>query len=109
MRECVMLMIMCYYIVGILCNHYNVLVYYSLITDYERRTSAIVDYEITDNGIVFETMNSKYLVKDLKRLWYIDELKEFDDYKKSKCYKEFFDAINEQELKVMNDLMNGKM
>lgn len=108
MREWGMLMRMCYYNVGILGNPYNVSVYYSLITNYEHRTSAIVDYEITDNGIVFETMNSKYLVKDLKRLWYIDELKEFDDYKKSKYYKEFFDAINEQEIKVMNDLIAGK-
>lgn len=108
MRDFAYIMRMCYYNVGLLGNPYNISVYYSLITDYEHRTSAIIDYKITDGGILFETMNSKYLVKDLKKLCYIDELKEFDDYKKSKYYKEFFDAINEQETKVMNDLITGK-
>ena len=109
MRDWAMLIRQYYYDIGLFgepCN--NTTVYYSLLTDGERHTSAIVDYKTTDNGIEFETMNSIYKVKKLKEIDYIDQLKEFDDYKKSSYYKEFFDAINEQETKVMNDLIAGK-
>ena len=108
MRKMGMLMRQYYYDVGIFGNPYNITTYYSLITDSERHTSAIVDYKISDEGIEFETMNSIYIIKEFKKLDYIDQLKEFDDYKKSSYYKEFFDAIKKQELTVMNNLMEGK-
>ena len=108
-RNCGMLIRQYYYDVGLFGEPYNnITVYYSLLTDGERHTSAIVDYKKTDEGIEFETMNSIYKVKKINDIDYIDQLKEFDDYKKSKYYKEFFDTINEQELKVMNDLIEGK-
>ena len=108
MREWGMLMRECYYDVRLFGNTYNVATYYSLITDSEQHTSAIVNYKETDKGIEFETMNSIYIVKDFKKLSYLDQLKEFDDYKNSSYYKEFFDMVDAQEVKIMNELMECK-
>ena len=82
--------------------------FYSLYSDNSRYTSAVIDYKKTKDGIEFETMNSIYIVKALKKFDYIDQLKEFDDYKKSEEYNKLFKFIEDEENKIMKNIMEGK-
>ena len=82
--------------------------FYSLYSDNSRYTSAVIDYKQTKDGIEFETMNSIYMVKALKKFDYIDQLKEFDDYKKSEEYNKLFKLIEDEENKIMKNIMEGK-
>ena len=66
-RDWGMLIRQYYYDVGLFgdpCD--NITIYYSLLTNGERHTNAIVNYTKTDEGIEFETINSIYKVKELK-------------------------------------------
>ena len=71
-------------------------------------TSIVIDYKKTDEGIAFETRNSIYVVKKLKDIDYMDQLKEFDNFKKSKHYKELLDCVDKYEDDVMKNIMDGK-
>ena len=82
--------------------------YYSLYCDSMSHTSIVIDYKKTNEGIAFETRNSIYVVKKLKGIDYIDQLKEFDDFKKSKHYKELLDFVDKYEDAVMKNIMYGK-
>lgn len=82
--------------------------FYSLYSDNSRYTSAVIDYKKTKDDIEFETMNSIYKVKELKKFDYINQLKEFDDYKKSEEYNKLFKFIEEEENKIMKNIMEGK-
>ncbi|MBP3201802.1 MAG: hypothetical protein J6M39_09170 [Lachnospiraceae bacterium] len=79
--------------------------YYSLCCDRAGHTSAIIDYKKTNEGIVFETMNSIYEVKEIKDFEYINQLEEFDKYKKSKFYNDLFKFVEDEENKIMNNIM----
>ena len=48
------------------------------------------------------------MVKKLKDMDYIDQLKEFDDFKKSKHYKELLDFVDKYEDDIMKNIMDGK-
>ena len=82
--------------------------YYSLYCDSMSHTSIVIDYKKTDEGIAFETRNSIYVVKKLKDIDYMDQLKEFDNFKKSKHYKELLDFVDKYEDDVMKNIMEGK-
>ena len=90
---------------GIFNNPISAIPYYSLYSDRGSYTSAIVDYRLIDEGIEIETLNSIYVIKELKKIDYIDQLKEFDDYKKSKYYDELFTFIKNEESETMKDYM----
>ena len=53
-------------------------------------------------------MNSIYIVKEIKNFNYVDQLKEYDEYKKSNHYNELFKFIENEENKIMKNIMEGK-
>lgn len=93
---------------GIFGDPLDAMPFYSLYSDSVGYTSTIVGYKKTNEGIEFETMNSIYVVEKMKDFGYIDQLKEFDDYKKSPHYKKVFDWIKNYEDEVMKNIMEGK-
>ena len=94
--------------IGIFLNPVDAIPFYSLYSDGSIQTSAVVDYKITDKGIEIETINSIYEVKKLKEFSFFNQLKEFDDYKKSEEYNKLFKFIEEEENKIMKNIMEGK-
>ena len=94
--------------VGIFGEPLNAIPFYSLYSDRTGRTSHIIDYKKTEEGIEFETNNSIYLVKELKGFDFLDQLKEFDDFKNSPHYKELIDFVYQYEDEIMKNIIEGK-
>ena len=93
---------------GLFYDPVSAIPFYSLYSDRGPYTSAIIDYKKTDKGVEIETMNSIYIVKEIKNFNYVDQLKEYDEYKKSNHYNELFKFIENEENKIMKNIMEGK-
>ena len=93
---------------GLFYDPISAIPFYSLYSDRGPYTSAIIDYKKIDKGIEIETMNSIYIVKEIKNFIYVDQLKEFDNYKKSEEYNKLLNFIEEEENKIMKNTMEGK-
>lgn len=92
---------------GQLADSLDVIPYYSLCSDSVPYTSIIISYKKLKDGIEFETQNSIYVVKELKEIDYIDQLKEFDNFKISKHYKKLIDFVSKMEDEEMTRIMSN--
>lgn len=77
----------------------DTMIYYRLATDMGSTTSPVIGLKEKDGKYIFETYNSIYEVEEIKRLDYVDTLKEIKGYLKSKDFKAFKKYLKDNEAK----------